>query len=104
MRPSLLDRALNLVGLERRAYNAQDPSWSHPLISGGSARAESLSAAYACVAAISETIASLPLILYKRMPDDGRERASENTLYRVLHDQANELQTALEFREMMQAN
>jgi HK97 family phage portal protein len=102
MRTNLLDRALNLVGLERRAYNAKDPSWNHPLI-GGSSRAESLSAAYACVAAISETIASLPLILYKRTADDGRERAPENSLYRVLHDQANELQTALEFREMMQA-
>jgi HK97 family phage portal protein len=102
MRTNLLDRALNLVGLERRAYNATDPSWSHPLIGGGG-KAESLSAAYACVAAISETIASLPLILYKRTTDDGRERAPENSLYRVLHDQANELQTALEFREMMQA-
>jgi HK97 family phage portal protein len=106
MRSNLLDRALNFVGLERRAYNAQDPSWSHPLLQGGSvttARAESLSAAYACVAAISETIASLPLILYRRTDDDGRERASNHPLYRVLHDQANELQTALEFREMMQA-
>ncbi|SDA27091.1 phage portal protein, HK97 family [Nitrosospira sp. Nsp18] len=104
MRTTLLDRALSFVGLERRAYNAQDPSWNHPLISSGPAKAESLSAAYACVAAISETIASLPLILYKRTADDGRERAPENPLYRVLHDQANELQTALEFREMMQAN
>jgi len=106
MHPTLLDRALNFIGLERRAYNAQDPSWNHPLLQGGSvttARAESLSAAYACVAAISETIASLPLILYRRTDDDGRERASNHPLYRVLHDQANDLQTALEFREQMQA-
>lgn len=106
MHPNLLDRALNFVGLERRSYNAQDGSWSHPLLQGGSvttARAESLSAAYGCVAAISETIASLPLILYRRTDDDGRERASEHPLYRVLHDQPNELQTALEFRELMMA-
>jgi HK97 family phage portal protein len=66
-------------------------------------RAESLSTVYACVSAISETIASLPLILYKRTADDGRERAPEHPLYRVLHEQPNEIQTALEFREMMQA-
>jgi HK97 family phage portal protein len=105
MRTNLLDRALNVIGLERRAYNAKDPSWNHPLLAGGTtpARAESLSTVYACVSAISETIASLPLILYKRTPDDGRERAPEHPLYSVLHDQPNELQTALEFREMMQA-
>ena len=106
MRPNLLDRALNFVGLERRAYNAKDPSWNHPLLRGGSitpGRAESLSTVYACVSAISETIASLPLILYRRTPDDGRERAPDHPLYRVLHEQPNELQTALEFREMMTA-
>lgn len=107
MRPNLLERALNFVGLEKRGYNSRDPSWNHPLLAGGgvtTARAESVSATYACVAAISETIASLPLILYKRLPDDGRERATDHPLYRVLHDQTNELQTALEFREMLTAS
>lgn len=64
--------------------------------------AQSISAVYACVQAISETVASLPLILYRRNGDD-RERASDHPLYRVLHEQANEQQTALEFREWMQA-
>lgn len=104
---SLLNRALNLVGLVRRTYGAKDPSWNGSvLLRGGNAipgRAESLSTVYACVSAISETIASLPLILYKRTSDDGRERAPDHPLYRVLHDQPNALQTALEFREMMQA-
>lgn len=80
---ALIDKALSFIGLERRSYNASDPSWSHPLLQGGSvttARAESLSAAYACVAAISETIASLPLILYRRTDDEGRERATEHPL------------------------
>lgn len=67
------------------------------------ARAESISAVYACVSAIAETIASLPLILYRRGADGDRERASEHPLYRVLHDAPNEQQTALEFREQMQA-
>jgi HK97 family phage portal protein len=102
---SLITRALAFVGIEQRA--AADPSWNGAALlrSGGTApgSAESLSAVYACVSAISETIASLPLILYKRTEDDGRDRAKDHPLYRVLHDQPNERQTALEFREMMQA-
>lgn len=66
------------------------------------ATAQSVSAVYACVGAVAETIASLPLILYRRNGDD-RERATDHSLYRVLHEQANEQQTALEFREWMQA-
>ncbi len=101
---NIISKALSIIGLERRAIN---PSWGGAaLLRGGSAapgKAESLSAVYACVSAISETIASLPLILYKRTDDDGRERATDHPLYRVLHDQPNDLQTALEFREMMQA-
>jgi HK97 family phage portal protein len=68
------------------------------------ARAESVSAVYACVSAIAETIASLPLILYRRADDDGRERAKDHPLYGVLHDAPNDRQTALEFREQMQAS
>lgn len=65
--------------------------------------AESISSVYACVAAISETIGSLPLHLYRRVADEGRERAPDHPLYRVLHDAPNERQSALEFREQMQA-
>jgi HK97 family phage portal protein len=101
---SLIKRALNLIGMEQRAAN---PSWHGAALLRGNSpaagKAESLSTVYACVSAISETIASLPLILYKRTADDGRERAGDHPLYRVLHDQPNDIQTALEFREMMQA-
>ena len=65
--------------------------------------AESLATVYACVQAISETVASLPLLVYRRTPDGGRERAPDHPLYRVLHDAPNDRQTALEFREQMQA-
>ena len=95
---------------ERRSTNQAaggDSYWSDFAALRGSAvtpaRAESVSAVYACVSAISETIASLPLILYRRGADGDRERASEHPLYRVLHDAPNGMQTALEFREQMQA-
>lgn len=63
--------------------------------------AESISAVYACVAAISETVGSLPLNLFERT-DKGREKATGQTLYRLLHDTPNDYQTALEFREQLQ--
>ena len=106
---SVLDRALSAIGLERRSTTAApggDSYWSdfQALRSGpvNAATAQSVSAVYACVAAVSETVASLPLILFRRKGDD-RERASDHPLYRVLHDQANPHMTALELRELMQA-
>jgi HK97 family phage portal protein len=101
---SLMKRVMSHFGYERR--DASDPYWSnYQALRGGTspARAESISTVYACVSAISETIASLPLMLYRREGDDGRERAKDHPLYSVLHDTPNGIQTALEFREQMQA-
>src|SRR5690606_28011828 len=64
--------------------------------------AESISACFASVQAIAETIGTLPLHLYRRKGED-REKATDHPLYGVLHHQPNELQTALEFREQMTA-
>ena len=107
---SIVQRVLNAFGFERRSLRQGgfDRYWSDFLAtrSGGAVtpkRAESVSAVYACVAAISETIASLPLVLYRRAPYDDRERATDHPLYRVLHDAPNAQQSALEFREQMQA-
>jgi HK97 family phage portal protein len=63
--------------------------------------AEGLSAVYACVSSIAETVGSLPLIVYERT-EQGRRRAPEHPLYKLLHDQPNDYQTALEFRELLQ--
>jgi HK97 family phage portal protein len=106
---SIVDLMLGAVGLERRARTEpSDPYWPNLAAlrtNGVTPRsAESVSAVYACVSAVSETIASLPLILYRRTDDDGRDRAKDHPLYKVLHDQPNGLQTALEFREQMQAS
>jgi HK97 family phage portal protein len=63
-----------------------------------------LSAVYSCIRVRSETLASLPLIVYRHLPDGGRERAQNHPLYSVLHDAPNQWQTSLEFVEMMQAH
>lgn len=92
--------------------SAPDPSWSAliPSATTGTGahvtanEAEGLSAVFACVQTIAETVAGLPLILYRRTADGGRERAPDSSLYVVLHSQPNAWQTALEFREQMQAS
>lgn len=100
----MLTRLMNRLGFEKRSDG--DPYWENfSAIRTGPVNAQtaqSVSAVYAAVAAISETIASLPLHLYERGPD--RTKAVKHPLYTVLHDISNQHQTALEFREWMMAS
>ncbi len=99
----MIKKLLSHFGFEKRADG--DNYWENwkALRSGpvNDKTAQSVSAVYACVSAISETIASLPLHLYER--DDARTKAKDHSLYGVLHDIANPNQTALEFREYLMA-
>lgn len=58
------------------------------------------SAVYACVRVISESVASLPLHVYKYNSDGGKEKAIEHPLYRLLHDEPNGEMTAYSFFEV----
>jgi len=58
----------------------------------------------AAVKIISETVASLPLIVYRRLQPRGKERAPDHPLYTVLHDQVNSEMTAYQFRETLQGH
>lgn len=62
-----------------------------------------VAAVYGCVRVISETVGSLPLHIYRRT-GSGKQRADNHPLYRLLHNTPNEWQTAMEFREMLQAH
>lgn len=70
---------------------------------GGTA-AFRISTYYACVNVLSQDVAKLPLILYRRRADGGRERAVDHPLYRLLHNRPNQFQTAYRFRSTGQAN
>jgi HK97 family phage portal protein len=63
-----------------------------------------VSTVYACVRVIAETIASLPLVIYRTLPDGGKTLASDHPLFRLLHDKPNISQTSYEFWEMMMAH
>lgn len=61
---------------------------------------------YAAVRVVSEDVAKLPLILYRRDPADPRskDRAVDHPLFRLLHDRPNDWQSSFDFRQMMQTN
>lgn len=61
----------------------------------------SIGAVFACARVLAESVAQLPLLLYRRTEDGGKERATDHYLYPVLHDQPNKRQTSFQFREMM---
>lgn len=61
----------------------------------------SLAVAFRCITLISEALATVPLHLFRRLDDGGRERASNVRLYDVLHDGPNPRLTAFEGRELL---
>ena len=62
-----------------------------------------VSAVYACIRILSETVATVPLHLYHRL-DRGKERAYDHPLYDILHNQANNEMSAFTWREIMQGH
>ncbi len=67
-------------------------------------RASGLATAGACIGVISQALAAVPLNVYRRTGNGGRERATDHPLYAVLHDAPNGLMTAFEAREMLIAS
>ncbi len=61
-----------------------------------------VSAAFACINLISNTIASLPFPVYRRIQPRGKERARDHSLYDVLMYEPNPEMTAFDFRKVMQ--
>jgi HK97 family phage portal protein len=91
--------------------NDADDFWYQPItgltLSGQRVTPDSslrTAAVYACVRVLTETIASLPLIVYRREDNGGKTRARNHPLFTLLHDQPNSWQTAYEFIEMMQGH
>lgn len=62
------------------------------------------SAVYACVKLLSETVASLPIGVYRRYEDGTKESLINHPLSRLLRYQPNEYQTSFEWRELLQAH
>lgn len=98
-----------------RALTAKDPALKAMLESWGGAETVSgahitphtalrISPWYACVRILSETIASLPFLTYRRLQPLGRERAPEHPVYQLLHGRPNPFMDSMPFIEALQAN
>jgi len=91
---------------------ANPPQWLSNFLSGGNLSASGLyiteddmlkvSAVYACVNLISNTLASLPLPTYRRKDPRGKERARDHYLYDILQYEPNPEMTSFDFRKTMQ--
>ena len=63
-----------------------------------------LAAVYACVRILAETMASLPLVIYQRRPDGGKDKVTDHWLYRLMAKRPNRFQNPFEWREMLQGH
>ena len=60
-----------------------------------------MTAVYSCVRILAEAVAGLPFHLYRYKPDNGKEKAIDHSLYRILHDEPNPEMTSFIFRETL---
>ena len=60
-----------------------------------------MTAVYACVRILSEAVAGLPLHFYKYNEDGSKQKAVDNPLYHLLHDEPNPEMTSFVFRETL---
>lgn len=93
--------------LENPSKSLKEALGAAPVKSGVAVNEQSAlraSAVWACVRVLSETVASLPLVVYRRVGEDGKERDRSHTLYDLLHDSPNPEMTSFEWIETSMAH
>lgn len=63
-----------------------------------------MTAVYSCVRILSETIAGLPLHVYRYNDSGGKEKDLKHPLYKLLHDEPNPEMTSFAFRETLMSH
>ncbi|MEM7619775.1 MAG: phage portal protein [Pseudomonadota bacterium] len=105
---SFWQRLKAIAGTPNRDIN-DDRYWhspSGPLVINTSVNVTSetvqqLPEVYACLKVLSETIGSLPLIMYQRRPDGSKSRVDDHPIADLLQHEPNPDQDACEFRTQM---
>ncbi|MFN3076375.1 MAG: phage portal protein, partial [Alphaproteobacteria bacterium] len=104
----MLKRIKSILGIERKSVDLSDlllSGFGSPTTSGitiGPENAMRCAAVFGAVRVLAESLASLPIHVYRRRPDGGRERADDHPLEAILADAANPWCPASEFRLNMQ--
>lgn len=96
------------IGLKNSKKRSNAQTGEVPWLAGrgsdeilGAEDALKVGAVYGCVRVIAETVATLPCILYRRLPGGGKERATDHPLYEILHNAPNLWQDSTQFFEML---
>lgn len=63
-----------------------------------------MTAVYSCVRILSETVAGLPLHVYRYNDSGGKEKDLKHPLYKLLHDEPNPEMTSFAFRETLMSH
>ena len=63
-----------------------------------------MTAVYSCVRILSETLAGLPLHVYRYNDSGGKEKNLNHPLYKLLHDEPNPEMTSFAFRETLMSH
>jgi HK97 family phage portal protein len=63
-----------------------------------------MTAVYSCVRILSETLAGLPLHVYRYNGSGGKEKNLKHPLYKLLHDEPNPEMTSFAFRETLMSH
>lgn len=99
--------------IERRSSLANPEGWLVDLFGGGTSKtglrvnadtALAVSAVLACVSVRSQTLASLPLKLFRLLPNGDREPATAHPLFPLVSSSPHPDLTRFEFSEMMQGH
>jgi len=105
---SFFSRALSISGGSLRDPRLNDLFGSGSVSDAGVSvtpwSALNYSAVYAAVRIISEAVSSLPLHLYERLPNGGKQRSSGTPLYALVHDAPNDEMGSLQWREAAMAH
>lgn len=102
---------LTRIFQERRAHPSQPEEWLIKLLGGSEEVATGQTVTpegslasipvFGAVRILAESVASLPLPLYRRLPNGGKERATDHPLYPILHDLPNPEMTSYYLRETL---
>jgi len=75
----------------------------HPLINGyqymNTETAMKYTAVFACVRVLSETLAAMPVMLYRKKPNNDREQMNDLAVYDILHNSPNDEMSPFNFKE-----
>lgn len=83
----------------RRFISGEDVPGDNGLSNINTQTALKYSAVFACVRVLGETLASMPVMEYRKKPDGSREPTNDTYVYDILHNRPNEDMAPFNFKE-----